>query len=70
MPEHYGDSEKKESTKKSMGGKLSDRQKKQLNKHMGESGLTGTDAKRHRMAMMSRMRRGMSIKKAHADITK
>lgn len=58
MPQHY-----------SQGG-MSDKQKSDLKKHMEKSGLTGSEAKSHRMKMMARMRKGMSIKKAHADIMK
>jgi hypothetical protein len=49
-------------------GKLSDKQKSDLKKHMEKSGLTGSEAKSHRLKMMNRMRKGMSIKKAHSDI--
>jgi len=31
--------------------------------------MTPTEMKRHRMQMMSRMRKGMSVAKAHKDIT-
>jgi len=71
MPDHYDDKPaeapapskpKRESTK------MTDAQKKALNKHMEKSGLTGSEAKSHRMKMMGRMRKGMSVKKAHADI--
>ena len=76
MPEHYDadnsnsppSSPKKESKKSS--GKMSDAQKTQLKKHMEKTGLTGSEAKSHRMKMMSRMRKGMSVTKAHNDIKK
>lgn len=76
MPEHYDadnsnsppPSPKKESKKSS--GKMSDAQKAQLKKHMEKTGLTGSEAKSHRMKMMSRMRKGMSVTKAHNDIKK
>ena len=76
MPEHYDadnsnsppSSPKKESKKSS--GKMSDAQKAQLKKHMEKTGLTGSEAKSHRMKMMSRMRKGMSVTKAHNDIKK
>jgi hypothetical protein len=51
-------------------GKLSDKQRQDLRKHMEKSGLSGSEAKSHRMKMMSRMRRGMSIAAAHKDIGK
>lgn len=72
MPKHYG-GEKEENSNpkpKASGGKLSDKQKSQLKKHMDKSGLSGSEAKSHRMKMMSRMRRGMSVGKAHKDIMK
>ena len=72
MPKHYG-GEKEENSNpkpKASGGKLSDKQKSQLKKHMDKSGLSGSEAKSHRMKMMSRMRRGMSVAKAHKDIMK
>ena len=52
--------------------KLSDKQKSDLNKHMEKhkNDMTASEAKSHRMKMMSRMRKGMSIKKAHDDIMK
>jgi hypothetical protein len=76
MPEHYDadnsnsppPSPKKETKKSS--GKMSDAQKAQLKKHMEKTGLTGSEAKSHRMKMMSRMRKGMSVTKAHNDIKK
>jgi outer membrane biosynthesis protein TonB len=49
--------------------KLTDKQKEDLRKHMEKSGLSGSEAKSHRMKMMSRMRRGMSVAAAHKDIT-
>ncbi len=51
-------------------GKMTDKQKSDLKKHMEKSGLTGSEARKHRMMMMSRMRKGMSIKQAHSDIMK
>lgn len=56
--------------KKREGVKMTDKQKEDLNKHMKKSGLTGSEAKSHRMKMMSRMRKGMSVRKAHNDIMK
>tara|TARA_A100001201_G_scaffold134279_1_gene121805 strand:- start:740 stop:979 length:240 start_codon:yes stop_codon:yes gene_type:complete len=76
MPEHYDadnsnsppPSPKKEPKKSS--GKMTDKQKADLNKHMKNTGLTGSEAKSHRMKMMTRMRKGMSVTKAHNDIKK
>jgi len=52
-------------------GKMTDKQKADLKKHMEKhkDKMTTSEAKRHRMQMMSRMRKGMSIAKAHKDIT-
>ena len=49
-------------------GPMSEKQKSDLRKHMEETGLTGTEAKKHRMGMMARVRKGMTIKSAHADL--
>jgi tRNA C32,U32 (ribose-2'-O)-methylase TrmJ len=84
MPEHYDDapdtqspppSPKKESKpkqSKSSSGKMSDAQKKALTKHMEKVGkdMSASEKKSHRMKMMSRMRKGMSVAKAHNDIKK
>jgi hypothetical protein len=60
--------------KKRESVKMTDSQKKQLNKHMDKmkkDGMTGTEAKSHRMKLMSRMRnKNMSVGKAHSDIMK
>ena len=48
--------------------KMTDKQKADLNKHMKKSGLTGSEAKSHRMKMMSKMRQGRSVGKAHKEI--
>ena len=79
----YGDSmmksEKKEPMKKSpmkkpASGKMTDKQKQQLKTHMEKhkdlQDLTSSQMKSHRMKMMVRMRKGMSVAKAHADIKK
>ena len=58
-----------EPSKKS-NGKLSDKQKADLKSHMEKSGLSGSEAKSHRMGMMVRLRKGMSIKAAHSDLMK
>ena len=55
------------------GGKMTDKQKAQLKKHMDKlkkEGMSGSELKSHRMKMMSRMRRGDSVSKAHKDIMK
>lgn len=53
--------------------KMTDQQKAQLNKHMAKhkkQGMTASEMKSHRMKMMSRMRRGLSVNAAHKDIMK
>ena len=56
--------------KKSSGGKMSEKQKVQLKKHMEKhkDNMSSSEMKSHRMKMMARMRKGMSISKAHKDI--
>jgi hypothetical protein len=51
--------------------KMTDKQKKDLNKHMEKVGknMTPSEKKSHRMKMMGRMRKGMSVNKAHKDIS-
>lgn len=68
MPEHYGD----EKQEKKSTGKLTDKQKADLKKHMAKHSkdMTASEIKSHRMKMMTRMRKGMSINKAHKDIMK
>lgn len=59
--------------KKREGVKMTDKQKVQLNKHMEKqkkAGMSASEMKSHRMKMMGRMRKGMSIAKAHKDISK
>ena len=59
--------------KKREGVKMTDKQKADLKKHMDklkEDGMSGSELKSHRMKMMARMRKGMSVKKAHYDIMK
>ena len=54
-------------------GKMTDVQKAQLNKHMAKhkkNSMSMSDMRRHRMMMMGRMRKGMSVQKAHNDIKK
>jgi len=58
--------------KKRESVKMTDKQKTQLTKHMDKMKKGGMDAKEmksHRMKMMSRMRKGQSVGKAHKDIT-
>lgn len=47
---------------------MTDKQKAALKKHM--DAYKGDDKKSHRMKMMARMLKGMSVKKAHSDIGK
>jgi len=80
MPDHYDapdtksppSSPKEESKPKSSAGKMSDAQKKALTKHMDKVGkdMSASEKKSHRMKMMTRMRKGMSVTKAHNDIKK
>ena len=52
--------------------KMTDSQKKALTKHMEKlknDGMSASELKSHRMKMMGRMRKGMSVNKAHKDIT-
>jgi len=58
--------------KKREGVKMTDAQKKALNKHMEKVGkdMSASEKKSHRMKMMGRMRKGMSVAKAHRDISK
>ncbi len=52
------------------GGKMSDKQKADLKKHMDKhkKDMSVSEQKSHRMKMMSRMRRGDSVAKAHKAI--
>jgi hypothetical protein len=83
MPDHYDadssdnspsddKSPKEESPPKKSSGKMSDAQKAQLKKHMDKVGkdMSASEKKSHRMKMMTRMRRGLSVTKAHNDIKK
>jgi cytochrome c553 len=69
MPTHYGEEEKPKASRKSTG-KLSDKQKADLKKHMDKLDMSASEKKSHRMKMMAQMRKGHSIKKAHSSITK
>ena len=57
---------------KPKSGKMTDKQKSDLNKHMEKhkdlKDLSPSQLKSHRMKMMTRMRKGMSIQQAHKDI--
>ena len=57
--------------KKREGVKMTDKQKQDLNKHMAKVGkdMSVSERKSHRMKMMGRMRKGMSVAKAHKDIS-
>jgi hypothetical protein len=57
--------------KKRESVKMTDKQKSDLNKHMEKqkkAGMSPSEMKSHRMKMMSRMRKGMTVNKAHKDI--
>ena len=64
--------DEKPAKKKREGVKMSDKQKADLNKHMDKVGkdMTVSEKKSHRMKMMGRMRKGMTVGKAHKDISK
>ena len=51
--------------------KMTEKQRKDLAKHMEKVGkdMTASEKKSHRMKMMGRMRKGMSVAKAHKDIS-
>jgi len=71
-PEPEPTPEPKTKGSKKTGG-LSDKQKADLKKHMDKhkkAGMSATEVKSHRMKMMVRMRKGMSISAAHKDIGK
>jgi len=63
---------KSESKPKMSSGKMSDKQKADLKKHMTQhkdmKDMSPSQLKSHRMKMMSRMRRGDSVSKAHKAI--
>ena len=46
---------------KRVGTKMTDKQKK--------AGMSASEMKSHRMKMMGRMRKGMTVNKAHKDVT-
>jgi ribosomal protein S15P/S13E len=55
---------------KKSSGKMTDKQKADLKKHMDKhkKDMSPSEQKSHRMKMISRMRRGDSIAKAHKAI--
>ena len=55
--------------KSSLKKKMSDTEKKSLSDHMGTREGTPTEIRSHRMKVMSRMRKGMSIEDALKDIS-
>ena len=57
--------------KKREGVKMSDKQKADLTKHMTKVGanMTVSERKSHRMKMMSRMRKGETVSKAHKALS-
>ena len=57
-------------SKPKSSGKMTDKQKEQLRKHMQKHSkdMSPSEQKSHRMKMISRMRRGDSIAKAHKAI--
>lgn len=72
MPEHYGESPAPSQTRAS-ARKMTEKQKAQLKKHMDKlkkEGMSAGEIKSHRMKMMGRMRKGMSVGAAHKDIMK
>ena len=66
------EAEKKKNDSPIQKGGMSDKQKKDLTKHMEKVGksMSASEKKSHRMKMMSRMRKGMSVNAAHKDIMK
>ena len=81
MPSHYGSSPEPapapapaEKKMRKSTGKMTDKQKADLKRHMEKhkdlQDMTPSQLKSHRMKMMVRMRKGMSIQKAHKDIMK
>jgi hypothetical protein len=59
------------SKKKREGVKMSEKQKADLTKHMTKIGkdMTVSERKSHRMKMMSRMRKGETVGKAHKALS-
>ncbi len=63
----------KKPRKKTEGNPMTTEQKSQLSKHMAEhtdiKDLGTSEKRSHRMKMMVRMRKGMSVSEAHKDIS-
>jgi len=76
MPEHYGEKVTKDQNKKTRAATngMTDKQKKDLQNHMmklrKDDGMSPSEIKSHRMKMMARMKKGMSVGAAHKDIMK
>lgn len=71
MPDEPAPAPEKKARKST--GKMSDKQKADLKKHMDKhkkAGMSASEMKSHRMKMMGRMRKGMTVQKAHNDIKK
>lgn len=52
-------------------GGLTQKQREDLKKHMDKlkkGGMSASEVKSHRMKMMARMKKGMTVAKAHKDI--
>ncbi len=66
--------EKKKMKTKTPAGKMTDKQKADLKKHMEKhkdlKDMSPSQLKSHRMRMMAKMRKGMTISQAHAEIKK
>lgn len=72
MPYHTDSTSKASSPPKKSSGKMTDKQKADLKKHMAGhkdmKDMSASQLKSHRMRMISRMRRGDSVAKAHKAI--
>ena len=74
MPEHYGEKVTKDENKKAIAeaAGMTEKQKKDLQNHMmklrKDDGMSPSEIKSHRMKMMARMKKGMTVAKAHKDI--
>jgi len=66
----YGSGSGSGMSSKRSSSKMSDKQKADLKKHMDKhkKDMSPSEQKSHRMKMMSRMRRGDSVAKAHKAI--
>ena len=77
MPDHYGETEPEpmpEKKARKSTGKMSDKQKADLNKHMAKmekGGMSKSEMKSHRMKLMAKMRKDpkMTSAKAHKLIS-